>query len=288
MSVRLKSFFRVNATRIVTGTVLTLFALLILFPFWWMISTSFDKSAAITMPFPPRIWPETFSTKAYKVIFTNIPFVRYTLNTLAVIVGIILVSTGSALLAGYSFSKLRFKGFGIFMLMAMSVLMIPQEVVMVPQYMLFSYFGLTDSYWAFWLPGICYVFGTFFVKQYMDTIPDTLREAAMIDGANEGIIFWRVFLPLCGTIIATLAVLLFLYGWNDLLWPLLILRTQEKFTMQIGVAFASSTASAGGTGQPLPAVNMATSIISVLPVICVYLFLQRYIVSSIALSGIKQ
>ena len=277
-----------DSNRIVTGVVLTIFAFIILFPFWWMISTSFDKSAAVTMPFPPHIWPKDFSTKAYKVIFTNIPFVRYTINTLTVIVGIMLVSTASALLAGYSFSKLRFKGFPIFMMIAMSVLMIPQEVVMVPQYMLFSFFGLTDSYWAFWLPGVCYVFGTFFVKQYMDTIPDTIREAAMIDGANEWTIFSKVFLPLCGTVVATLAVLLFLYGWNDLLWPLLILRTQEKFTMQIGIAFASSTASAGGTGQPLPAVNMATAIISVLPVICVYLFLQRYIVSSIALSGIKQ
>lgn len=270
-----------HITTIVLLSILSLFMLL---PFWWMISTSFDWSAVVKLPFPPRFWPEIPSLKAYKITFTNVPMLRYILNTFVVVAGMILVSGLSALLSGYALSKIRFKGRNFVLLMSLSVLMIPFEVTMIPQYLLFNQMKLLNTYFAFWLPGISYVFGTFFAKQYMDTIPDTLREAAMIDGANELSIFLRIYLPLCGPIIATLTVLLFLSGWNDLLWPLLVLSDPKKYTIQIGVAMFTYNQ---GLNQ-MPAIRMASALVSIIPVLIVYLFLQRYIVESIALTGIKQ
>ncbi len=264
--------------------ILSLLSITMLLPFWWMISTSFDWDAITRVPFPPRFWPKTPSLQAYKVTFANIPMLSYIVNTLEVIVGMVLVSGTSAMLAGYSFSKIRFKGSKFVLFAALCVLMVPFETTMIPQFLLFNKLKLTNTYWAFWFPGIIYVMGTFFVKQYMDTLPDALRESAMIDGAKEMGIFLRIFVPLCAPVIATLTVLLFLTGWNDFLWPLLILSDSKKFTIQIGVAMFTYQ---GGL-QQLPAIRMATAVISVIPVMLVYLFLQRYIVESIAMTGIKQ
>lgn len=268
--------------------VLSVLAFGILFPFWWMVSTSFDKTAVTALPFPMRFLPKELSINAYNYVFKSVPLIRYFVNTIVVTLGVIIISTSSALLAGYALSKINFKGKVAISLLTLGVLMLPQEVVMIPQYLLFAKLGLTNNYIALWIPGFCYVFGTFFVKQNLDTIPDSLKEAAVIDGASEWKVFSRVYLPLSSTVIATLIILLFLFGWNDLLWPLLILRDNEKFTIQLGVAFATSRSTAGGATGTLPAVNMALSIISVLPVVIVYLFMQRFIISSIALSGIKQ
>jgi multiple sugar transport system permease protein len=155
--------------------------------------------------------------------------------------------------------------------------------------MFFNRLGLVNSYWAFYLPAISYAFGTFFAKQYMDTLPDTLREAAIIDGAGEFRAFFKIFLPLCGTLVATLTILQFLANWNNLLWPLVVLNDQNKYTIQIGLAmFKSSVGEVGVSGNPFPAITMAGTVISLIPVLLVYLFLQRYIIQSIALSGIKQ
>jgi multiple sugar transport system permease protein len=273
---RLRSFLTILALSLVSVTMLI--------PLWWMISTSFDWAAVTKVPFPPRFWPKQFSLQAYKVTFANIPMLMYIYNTLVVIAGMIAVSASSALLAGYALSKVRFKGAKIVLFAALCVLMIPFETTMIPQFLLFNQLGLTNTYWAFWLPGIIYVMGTFFTKQYMDTMPDALRESALIDGANEYRIFARIYLPLCGPVVATLMVLLFLYGWNDFLWPLLILNDYKKYTIQIGVAMFTYQSGL----QQMPAIRMASAVVSVLPVMFIYLFLQRFIVESIAMSGIKQ
>ncbi len=285
---RLRLMTSKQQTRFVSALILAPLAIIVLFPFWWMITTSFDKAATTMLPFPMHIFPKVFTTNAYTYILKTIPFTRYFSNTIVVTLGIIIVSTTSALLAGYALSKINFRGKTLVFLATLSVLMLPQEVVMIPQYLLIAKIGLTDNYAAFWIPGLCYVFGTFFVKQNLDTIPDSLKEAAVIDGASEWKVFTRIYLPLCSTVIATIIILLFLYGWNDLLWPLLILRDNMKFTIQIGIASATSRSIAGGATGTLPAANMAMSLLSVLPVVVVYLFMQRYIISSIALSGIKQ
>jgi len=272
------------ASHVVLIVLLSLGALVMVIPFLWMLSTSFDWGARLTVPFPPRFWPEQLTTRTYQMAFMNIDMMRYLLNSFIVAGGVIVVSILSALLSGYALSKIRFKGGGLVLVLALSTMMIPFEMTMIPQYLLFDAMNLLDTYWVFYLPAMNYAFGTFLAKQFMDQLPDSLREAAIIDGAREVAVFARIYFALCTPIIATLIILQFLGVWNDLLWPLLALNSPDKYTIQLGLAMFTYNQ---GLNQ-LPAVIMAATTVSLVPVLLIYIFLQRYIVESIALTGIKQ
>jgi multiple sugar transport system permease protein len=277
---RRKAKFLSNAVLII---ILALGSLVMIIPFIWMLLTSFDWGARLNIPFPPRFWPKEASIRTYELAFTNIPMLKYIFNSLIVSLGVIIVSLMSAVLSGYAISKLNFRGSAIVLVLALSTMMIPFEMTMIPQYLLFDKLNLLDTYWAFYLPALNYAFGTFLAKSFIDQIPSTLREAAIIDGASELIVFLKIYMPLCLPILATMVILQFLAVWNDLLWPLLALKTPDKYTIQLGLAMFSYN-----KNVPLPSVIMAATTVSLLPVIITYLFLQRYIVESIALSGIKQ
>ncbi|MBW7456143.1 carbohydrate ABC transporter permease [Paenibacillus sepulcri] len=283
----IKSGSKRRADAITQWTLMILLAfgsLFMIIPFIWMLSTSFDWSARLELSFPPRFFPAEPSMKNYQAAFTNVPMLRYIVNSLIVSIGTIVISVLSALLSGYALSKIRFRGATVVLVLALSTMMIPFEMTMIPQYMMFSKFGLLDSYWAFYLPAIGYTFGTFLAKAFMDQLPGALREAAIIDGAGEGTVFWRIYLPLCAPIVATLVILLFLGVWNDLLWPLLVLKSADKFTIQLGLGMFAYN---NGLNR-FPSIILAATTVSLLPVFVLYLFLQRYIIESIALSGIKQ
>lgn len=264
-------------------SILSIGSLIMVIPFIWMVLTSFDWGARLNIPFPPRFWPKELSVKTYEAAFVNVPMIKYMFNSLIISIGVILVSIMSALLSGYAISKLRFKGSMIVLVLALSTMMIPFEMTMIPQYLLFSKIKLLDTYWAFYLPALNYAFGTFLAKSFIDQIPSTLREAAIIDGAGEFHVFFKIYFPLCVPIIATMVILQFLAVWNDLLWPLLALKTPDKYTIQLGLAMFTYN-----KGQALPSIIMAATTVSLIPVITLYIFLQRYIIESIALSGIKQ
>jgi len=267
--------------------VLAIGSLTMIIPFLWMLATSFDSASMFELVIPPRFWPLEPTWSAYEIAVTNMPIFRYMLNSLVVATGNILIAVFSAVTAGYAISKVRFKGRNIVLMIALSTLMIPGEVTMTSRFFLFMRMGLMDTYFAFWLLSFAYVFGTFFVKQYMDTIPDSLRESARLDGARELRIALQIYLPLCGALIATLVVLLFLGTWNDFMWPLIVLFSPRKYTLQLGIAMFSMNSGSSGSTQ-LPAVRLAVTCVSIVPVLIMYLFLQRYIVESIALSGVKQ
>lgn len=275
---------KISLNQWILTIVLSLGSFVMIVPFLWMLVTSFDWAARLHINFPPRLWPEEPSIKTFEAAFTSIKMFRYISNSILVSVGVIIVSALSALLSGYALSKLRFKGANIVLLLALSTMMIPFEMTMIPQYLLFSKLGLVDNYLAFYLPALNYAFGTFLAKAFFDQLPTTLREAAILDGAKEGAVFGRVYLPLCTPIIATMVILLFLGVWNDMLWPLLILKKATKYTIQIGLAMF--TYNNGIDKQP--SIIMAATTVSLIPVVVVYMFLQRYIIESIALSGIKQ
>ena len=264
-------------------TVLSLGSLIMIIPFIWMTLTSFDWAARLNIPFPPRLWPKELTIKTYQAAFTNIPMFKYMINSLIISIGVIGVSLMSALLSGYAISKLKFKGSMIVLVLALSTMMIPFEMTMIPQYLLFSEINLLDTYWAFYLPALNYAFGTFLAKSFIDQIPSSLREAGIIDGAGEFKVFFKIYFPLCIPIIATMVILQFLAVWNDLLWPLLALKTPDKYTIQLGLAMFTYN-----KNQALPSIILAATTVSIIPVITLYLFLQRYILESIALSGIKQ
>lgn len=259
-------------------------SLVMIVPFIWMLITSFDWGARLQIPFPPGLWPREPSLKPYQAAFTNVPMVRYIFNSLTITAGVIGVSLISALLSGYALSKIRFKGSNVILVAGLSTMMIPFEITMIPQYLLFSKLKLLDSYLAFYIPAVNYAFGTFLSKAFIDQLPSSLREAGIIDGAREGTVFWKIYFPLCVPIIATMVILQFLGVWNDLLWPLLVLNSPEKYTIQLGIAMFTYNQGAGN----LPSIMMAATTVSLIPVMVIYWFLQRYIVESIALTGIKQ
>ncbi|MCJ8014273.1 carbohydrate ABC transporter permease [Paenibacillus sp. KQZ6P-2] len=275
---------KISLNQWILTIVLLVGSFVMIVPFLWMLATSFDWAARLHINFPPRFWPEEPSIKTFEAAFTSIKMFRYITNSIVVSAGVIIISSLSALLSGYALSKLRFKGANIVLLLALSTMMIPFEMTMIPQYLLFSKLGLVDNYLAFYLPALNYAFGTFLAKAFFDQLPTTLREAAILDGAKEVSVFSRVYLPLSTPIIATMVILLFLGVWNDMLWPLLILKKATKYTIQIGLAMF--TYNNGIDKQP--SIIMAATTVSLIPVVVVYMFLQRYIIESIALSGIKQ
>ena len=225
-----------NAVQTLLFIILALGAAIVVIPFVWMVITSFDRDAVVSTPFPPRFYAKVPTVDTYRIAFINIPMARYILNSFTIAGGTILFAICSAMLAGYALSKIKFRGSKLVLVFALSIMMIPFEASMVSQYLLFYRMNLLNSYWAFFLPAMAYPFGTFLVKQYMDTLPMSLREAAKIDGAGELSIFARIYLPLCGAITATMVILLFLDSWNSLIWPLLVLSNPAKYNIQIGMA----------------------------------------------------
>lgn len=269
----------------VSAAVLLVGAAAILLPFVFMISTSLNGQARLSVPFPPQIIPEVPSTEAYQIATTGIDVWRLYANTFLVATVEIILSLGSALLAGYALSKIRPRGSNIILLLSLATMMIPVEATIIPNFLTFEWLGMLDTYWALWLPAIAFPFGTFLVKQYLDSVPNELRDAAHIDGAGELRTLILIYAPLCKGIIATLVILLFLNTWNGYLWPLIVITDPQKYTIQLGLAAFSQTI--GEDTYALPDVNLAATVLSLVPVLAIYLIFQRYIVASVASAAVK-
>jgi multiple sugar transport system permease protein len=267
--------------QIVIFIVMAIGAIAMIAPFEWMLSTSLSRSANVAMPRIPRFWPSDPSLFNYKVAITNLPLVRYYLNSLLVTgvstLGYLFFSS----LTGYAFAKGRFVGKSILFIILLTTLMIPFEIRMIPMYLLMRQLHLSDTYAALILPFISGGFGTFLMRQYISAIPDELIDAARVDGANELTIYARIILPLCGPALAALTVLSALWRWNDVLWPLLVISDRKLYTITFGLAIA------GRSQGIFTGVALATSAIAILPLMVLYLFLQRYIIKGIMLTGLK-
>lgn len=270
---------------VASAIVLVGIGLLLMAPFVFMISTSFNAEARTSIPFPPQIMPAHASTEAYSIAIDEISLWRLYANTFEVEIVEIAISLTSALLAGYALSKIRPRGSSIVLFAAVASMMIPTEAVILPNFLTFEHLNLLNTYWPLWLPAISYPFGTFLTKQYLDGIPSELRDAARVDGASEIRIFAAIYLPLCKPVMATLGILLFLAVWNDYLWPLIVLTDPHTFTVQLGVSEFNQTI--GRESYALPATNMAATALSIIPVGVVFFALQRYIVESGATWGLK-
>lgn len=262
--------------------ILVIFGCLLMAPFAWMLSVGFDRTANVTMPFPPRLIPENVSSFNYGIIFENGRVFKAYLNSGIVTVSSVILTVSSALLGGYAFSKGKFKGKKLLFLIVLATLMIPIEPRLIPLYKLFNSVGLLNTFWPLILPSLVNGFLLFLCKQFFDQLPDTLREAAQIDGAGEFKIFFMVYFPLAGPIAATMVILSFIWSWNDFLWPLVVLNNQALHTIPLYLASFSLE-----NGTNLGGLTMALATVSIVPIVIMYLFLQRYIIQSIALSGVK-
>lgn len=261
--------------------IMALGAVAMIAPFEWMLATSFSRSANVAMPRIPTFWPADPSTFNYKVAVTNLPIVRYYVNSLFVTVTATLGYLFFSSLTGYAFAKGRFVGKSVLFLILLTTLMIPFEIRMIPMYLLMRQLHLSDTYAALIVPFVSGGFGTFLMRQYISAIPDDLIDAARVDGASELTIYARIVLPLCGPALAALTVLSALWRWNDVLWPLLVISDRSLYTVTFGLAIASRSQGI------FTGVALATSAIAILPIMILYLFLQRYIIRGIMLTGLK-
>jgi multiple sugar transport system permease protein len=257
-------------------------AAVMLLPFVWMVLSSFMTSQEITAR--PLTWfPAHPGLGAYRGLRDAIPLARMYLNSAIVTtlttLGILMTSS----LAGYGFAKFHFPGRDVLFLIVLATMMIPFFVVLIPIFYMISKFGWIDSYPGLIVPNIATAFGIFLMRQYMFSLPDEVLDAARVDGASELEIYWRIVLPLCTPVIGALSILAFVYQWNNFLWPLVVARSDSMWTVPVGLNSLRVYASSAQVIN----MQMAGATLGVVPVIVVFLVLQRYFVRGIALSGMK-
>jgi len=259
---------------------LVAFAVLTLIPLVWMVSASLmPPGEAVT--FPPRLLPRTVTFEHYRALFERLDLARHLGNSLFVAVFTTVLSLLINGAAGYAFAKLRFAGREKLFRTLLAALVIPAQVGMLPLFLLLQKMGLVNTLAGVMIPGLASIFGIFMVRQYALSIPDDLLDAARMDGAGEMRIFATMVLPLLSPILVTLAAFTFLSMWNDFMWPLIILTDESKYTLPVALA--------GLVGEHVQDTElmMAGSVITVTPVLLVFLALQRAYVRGVMVGGVK-
>ena len=264
---------------IVLGLLVTL--VIILIPIYWAVILSFDAGATTRLP-EFSLTPSEFSLRNYEFAFSQIPLVQLFINTTVVTLLNTFISVFFALTAGYAFAKGQFRFKNFWFVFMLAVMMIPFESRMIPLFILYRDWGMLDTWFPLIFGSFAYVFGTFFARQNIAAIPDELRESAYLDGAGEWKIFFKIIIPLSKPLIATLSILQIIHHWNNYLWPLVTIRTQTRQMLSVGVAMFNSQQDAIIFGP-----RMAVAVISAIPLIILFLILQKHIVQSIAMSGTK-
>lgn len=268
--------------RILSYALLVFFALLFMLPLLWMLSTSLKPSAEW---FTREIrWiPRNLTFDNYTRILNNpqTPVGRWFINSIGVATAATALTLVIDALAAYAYARMNFPGRRILFALLLATLFLPGLMFLVPNFLTVFRLGLLNSYAGVILPGLASVFGVFFLRQFFETIPRELEEAAEIDGASIFQTFYRVVLPLAKPALATLAIITFLASWNDFLWPLLILQQPQLLTLPPGLASLKS-AYAQSYGQA-----MAGAVIAAVPVLILYVAMQRFIVQSVAMTGLK-
>ena len=276
---------KVKPATVVSYVILTIFALIVLVPFIWFVSTSFDYVKSYSLRFPPRLRPKEFSTFNYKMALSNVPMLSYLKNTVIIVALSAVLNVITSTLAGFALSKGKFPGKKIVLVFILSNMMVPFESKLLPIYSIIRNMGLNNNALGVVLPAVLtnamYIF---FVKTYCDGLPDDLYEAGKVDGAGILTIYGKIYFPLLTPIIATIVVLDAINVWNDLLWPMIVLTKQSSYTVQIGLQMYNS----GASGTTHAGTALALSVISIIPLSIIYIFCQKYIVQSIAFSGMKQ
>ena len=255
-------------------------AFVMVFPFVWMLIASLMTAGEIQLR--PPVWlPATPQFNNYSELVDSIPIARLYFNSLftsgIIVFGVLLSSS----LAGFAFAKYRFPGREILFYLILATMMIPFFVTLIPVFFIVRQLGWIDTYQGLVVPGLTSAYGIFLMRQFMITVPDEIIDAARIDGASELSIYWRIVLPLIKPALATLGTFVFIGAWNNFLWPLLVLNSRELMTLPLGI---NSLRSLYADNTNL---LMAGTAVSVLPMLFVFIYLQRYFIQGIALTGLK-
>lgn len=261
--------------------VLGLGMIAMIMPFVWMILGSFKTTAEIRQ-YPLNFWPLEPTLDNYTELFVRLDFATFFANSLVVAVFVTAGNIVFSSMVGYALAKLDFAGKKVLFMLVLGTLMVPGVVTFVPLFVLTANLGLVNSYPGLILPFLIAPLGVFLMRQFMLSLPDDLIEAARIDGASEWRIFLRVIMPLCGPAVATLTILTFLASWNNFLWPLVVATSEDRYTLPVALALYSVGQNAAEYG-----LMMAGAVVVVLPILLIFVLLQKYFVQGIALTGIK-
>ena len=275
-----------NNTKKITKSILLhlviyFLAFITIIPFIWMILTSLKDMSEIFV-YPPKWFPSRFKIENYANSFDAAPFDRYYINSLFVAVIVTLGQLITCSMAAFAFARLRFRGNKILFFIFLGTMMIPYNVTMIPSFLVLYWLGWIDTYQALIVPGLASAFGTFLLRQFFITIPKELEEAAYIDGASRFGVLWRIILPLAKPALATLAIFTFMGVFNDFIWALIVLNSEELRTVQLGLAIFRDRYL---TQWDL---LMAGSVMAVIPILIVFFFAQKYFIKGITLSGLKE
>lgn len=264
-----------------TYVILVVISVIFLAPIIWIILSSFKSSAEI-FRFPPTLLPKHFSFENYINAFSEGSFVQYFANTTFVTIISTILCVVISLMAGYVFAKYNFKGNNALFILFVSTLMLPLEVQMIPTFLMIKKFGLYDSLWGLIIPPAATPAGIFLVRQYFLSVPNELMQAARIDGASETQIFLRIMMPIAKPVTTCIAVFSVLWRWNDYMWPLLVIRDPSKYTVQLALASFAGQYSIDWE------MLLAMSVVTMIPMLIVFLLFQKQFIKGMITSGLKE
>ncbi|MGC4105681.1 MAG: carbohydrate ABC transporter permease [Thermomicrobiales bacterium] len=277
---RASPWSRIRWEHILLYVALIAFAVLILMPFAYMVSTAF-KTRGEVFTQPVRWIPKDINLNNFRDALAAYPITRYFWNSVIVGVSVTLLNLVTCSLAGYGFAKFTFMGRNLLFAIVLATMMIPLSSMIIPLFLIVKWLGWVDTYWGLIIPAGTSAFGIFLMRQHMASIPDDLLDAARLDGAGEPRIFASIVLPLSKTALSSLAIFIFMWNWDSVLWPLLVATGDRYRTLPLGVALFESSY---GTNYPQ---LMAVALLAMLPVLLVFLALQRNFVEAMTLSGVK-
>jgi ABC-type glycerol-3-phosphate transport system permease component len=255
-------------------------------PFVWMFSVSVGRPSDVFVV-PPRWIPGTLQFGNYRRVLLELPFLSWFLNSFKIASLVTVGQLFTCSTAAYAFARLRFPGRNVLFLVLLSALMIPIQVTIIPIFIIMRVLNLLDNHLALILPPLMSAFGVFLLRQFFLTIPRELEDAARIDGAGPLMTFSRIILPLSGGALATLAVLTYNFFWNDYFAPLIFINSPPKMTLPLGIGImAGRYVEAGGMGADAAGIVAAVAM-SIVPVLLIFLFAQRYLIESITMTGLK-
>ena len=270
---------RRNALKSVVSII---FAIIWAFPVIWMVLSTFKPGSEL-FNYPLHLFPQDWTLESYQKSVNSFNIMQYSMNSLFVSVVATIFTVIFSCMCGFALAKYRYRFLSVFFMALLATTMLPTEIMMSPSFTVINVLGLYNSLWGCILPAIGSMTGIFLMRQFFVSVPNDFMEAARIDGANEGVIFMRVMFPICTSQIAILSIFSFRWRWNDYIWPLISLYSKEKYTLQMALRSISASDSVSLDWGLL----LATSVLTMLPVLVIFIIFNRKIMSSSMASGVK-
>ena len=269
-----------HSKKICLYLILIILSLIYLAPIIWIALSSF-KDGSELFSYPPTIFPKQFTFENFSIAFSKGNFAQYFLNSTYVAIMSTILTVIINTMAGYAFAKYKFRGSNIMFIFFISTLMLPLEVLMIPIFQVINKLNMYNSFWGLIIPPAATPAGVFLLRQYFLTVPKDLMEAARIDGASETKIFLNIMLPIAKPAMSVLAIFSFMWRWNDYMWPLLVIRDTEKYTVQLALANFSGQFTVDWNSM------LAMSVVTMIPVLIIFLIFQKQFIQGMVTAGMK-